>query len=144
MRRSASRVVSAQASVGWTKARGAVPTCLHRLSFRRAGFAWLSPTDDHYDHDSPPLPHRLEADLQAVAGRFREAAERARRGHTPPAFEPRHRALRRLHALGQLRLVQARAAARLRDGKHQRELLLQPVVFLADLRVFHPFLVQMC
>src|SRR5436305_5490297 len=88
----------------------------------------------------PParLLQRLEADLEAVAGRLGEAAERARRGQAAPAFQPRDRALRRLHAFGELGLTEPRALACLGDFEDERELLLQRVVFAAEFRVVHP------
>src|ERR1044071_32041 len=79
-----------------------------------------------------PLLHRLEADLQPVPRRLRESSKRARRWQTASAFEPRDRALCRLHAPGELGLTETRSHARLGDFKHQRELLLQRVVLLAD------------
>lgn len=80
-------------------------------------------------------PHRLETDLQPVPGRLGEAPERARRGQAAAAFQPRDRALRRLHALGEFGLAQARPRARFRHLGDERELLLQRVVLLAHLRV---------
>src|SRR5882672_5464321 len=64
---------------------------------------------------------RLETDLEPMPGRLGEAPERARGGQAAPAFEPRDRALRRLHAPGKLGLAEARALARLGDFEDERE-----------------------
>src|SRR5450759_4815538 len=53
--------------------------------------------------------HRLEADLEPVSGRLGETRERARRRLAEPAFQPRDRALRRVHALGEFGLAQTGA-----------------------------------
>src|ERR1051325_4222060 len=89
-----------------------------------------------------PFFHRLKADLLPVPGRLREATECARRGQAAAAFQPRDRALRRLHSPGQFGLTQTCALSRLCDFEDERELLLQRVVLAAVFGVLHPPLVQ--
>src|SRR5438874_816948 len=80
-------------------------------------------------------PRHLKADPQPVPRRLGEAVERAGRGVAAAAFKTRDGALRGVHAARKLGLAQARAQARLGDRRHEREFLLQRVVFLAHLRV---------
>ena len=73
--------------------------------------------------------HRLKTDLQLVPRRLRKPQQGSRRRLTSSAFQPRDRALRRVHPAREFGLAKAGAAARLGDRSHHGELLLQRVVF---------------
>ncbi len=123
--------------------RGVGPVIQSTSPFREDREKDRRPSVNSCAHASRPSPfHRLEADLEPMSGRLGEARERAGRRLAAPTFEPRDRALRRLHALGKLGLTQARALPRLGDFQDQRELFLQRVIFLPIGRILHPSLMQ--
>jgi hypothetical protein len=81
---------------------------------------------------------RLKADAKPRAGGLGETLEGAGRGLDPPAFEPGDDRLGGAHRRGHLRLGHAGTAARLDQGRGERELVFQRLELGAKLGVLQP------
>lgn len=77
-----------------------------------------------------------------MTGRFREAIQGPGRRQPASAFEPRHRALRCLHAACEFGLTEAGATSGFGDGRGQSKLLFQRIVLLGVLRILHPLFMK--